>query len=173
MYDFSFLNNLIMITCSFMLTLFNFQVVLLILGCFSICWLPYFGVITYMRIGETTRSSLLYEIAFTLAMANSGMNPLIYAWKNTNYRKAFWCLLCCKNPNNFNSKSSFITNHVPSKKNSTVEGGVCNGRVEDVLYSERDIQMKDNMSSKDVDAECSGVTECTIVVNDMAQERQI
>lgn len=40
----------------------------------------------------------LYKGAFSLAMANSGMNPLIYAWKNKNFRRAFALLLRCKNP---------------------------------------------------------------------------
>lgn len=31
-------------------------------------------------------------------MANSGMNPIIYAWKNRNFRRAFGHLLRCKAP---------------------------------------------------------------------------
>uniref|UniRef100_A0A1B0GHV7 G-protein coupled receptors family 1 profile domain-containing protein n=1 Tax=Lutzomyia longipalpis TaxID=7200 RepID=A0A1B0GHV7_LUTLO len=75
------------------------QVVLLILGCFSICWLPYFAIATSQIFRMLNHSSAtLYKGAFSLAMANSGMNPLIYAWKNRNFRKAFGNLLRCKNP---------------------------------------------------------------------------
>lgn len=44
------------------------------------------------------RSPSVYKICFTLAMSNSGINPLIYAWKNTAFRKAFGRLLRCKMP---------------------------------------------------------------------------
>lgn len=91
------------------------QVVLLILGCFSICWLPYFITIIIER-AYNFDTHILYEATFTLAMSNSGMNPLIYAWKNTNFRKAFWCLLRCRSLKGHNYRNSFITNHVPSKK---------------------------------------------------------
>ncbi|RZC42302.1 octopamine receptor 1, partial [Asbolus verrucosus] len=54
----------------------SIQVVMLTLGCFSICWMPYFIVTTYFRIsGNSSKFSLSYEIAFTLAVCNSGMNP--------------------------------------------------------------------------------------------------
>lgn len=75
------------------------QVVLLILGCFSFCWLPYFIVACIQIFSLIDHSSpVLYKCAFSLAMANSGMNPIIYAWKNKNFRLAFGLLLRCKNP---------------------------------------------------------------------------
>lgn len=78
-----------------------FKVVLLILGCFSVCWLPYFIVACIQIFGMLEQSSpVLYKGAFSLAMANSGMNPLIYAWKNKNFRRAFALLLRCQNPDN-------------------------------------------------------------------------
>lgn len=130
--------------------------VLLIMGCFSICWLPYFGVLTY-HIVNSTQSHLLYEIAFTLAMANSGMNPIIYAWKNTNFRKAFWCLLHCQNPNGSNYNNSYITNHVPSKKNSTIDG-IYDG-IENCTFT---IELKNaNGIVKEIEIEHSVGTECT------------
>lgn len=39
-----------------------------------------------------------YKAAFSLAMANSGMNPVIYAWKNRTFRRAFIHLLQCRTP---------------------------------------------------------------------------
>ncbi|XP_011059872.1 PREDICTED: alpha-2Db adrenergic receptor isoform X1 [Acromyrmex echinatior] len=81
------------------------QVVLLILGCFSICWFPYFIIVCMRTFGWKTKSlTIWYKSTFALAIANSGMNPFIYAWKNTNFRKAFQKILHFKSPNsNFNS----------------------------------------------------------------------
>lgn len=89
----------------------------MILGCFTICWLPYFVIALYARYHKEAKSALLYEIAFNLAVANSGMNPLIYAWKNHNFRAAFFTLLRCRSLNAYGS-AQYVTNHVPSKKNS-------------------------------------------------------
>lgn len=72
---------------------------LLILGCFSVCWLPYFIVACAQIFQYTERSSpTVYKVAFTLALGNSGMNPLIYAWKNTGLRLAFVRLLRFRHP---------------------------------------------------------------------------
>ncbi|CAH1179478.1 unnamed protein product [Phaedon cochleariae] len=92
----------------------SFQMMMIILGCFTICWLPYFVITIQERSMRNLESATLYEIFFNLAMANSCMNPLIYAWKNANFRKAFCSLVRCRTPDS----QPFITNHVPSKSNS-------------------------------------------------------
>lgn len=114
------------------------QVVLLILGCFSICWLPYFIVILTIKLYEL-EGSRFYEPAFTLAMANSGINPCIYAWKNKGFRRAFLRLLKCKNPNL--SENHFSYNYTrkaskPVEIPNKIVNGVCNGTEEYVLQSE-------------------------------------
>ncbi|XP_011150892.1 tyramine/octopamine receptor [Harpegnathos saltator] len=77
------------------------HVVLMILGCFSICWLPYFVVACMRSFGWMQDSTnTWYKITFALALANSGMNPVIYAWKNTSFRRAFQKILRLKSPNN-------------------------------------------------------------------------
>ncbi|XP_066151457.1 histamine H2 receptor [Euwallacea fornicatus] len=105
----------------------SFQVMLTILGCFTICWLPYFVIAIYNRHYKEAKSTLYYEVAFNLAVANSGMNPIIYAWKNNNFRTAFLQLIRCKSPN-AHPAARYVTNHVPSKKNSISNGGggMCN-----------------------------------------------
>ncbi|XP_032672968.1 tyramine/octopamine receptor [Odontomachus brunneus] len=77
------------------------HVVLMILGCFTICWLPYL-VVASMRSFNWMRDSTntWYKATFALALANSGMNPLIYTWKNTSFRRAFQRILRFKSPNN-------------------------------------------------------------------------
>lgn len=71
----------------------------MILGCFTVCWLPYF-IVACSQIFKfyENGSPTIYKGAFSLAMANSGMNPIIYAWKNRNFRRAFSHLLRCKAP---------------------------------------------------------------------------
>ncbi|XP_070506519.1 D(1C) dopamine receptor [Chironomus tepperi] len=87
------------------------QMVLLILGCFTICWLPYFIVACLQIYDITTSSSVVaYMAAFTLAMSNSAMNPLIYAWKNSNFRHAFTNLLKCKSPDTLEPSQSMRSN---------------------------------------------------------------
>lgn len=61
--------------------------------------MPYLVVVSvhvfkFMEAG----SARVYKAAFCLAMANSGVNPLIYAWKNAAFRKAFGRLLRCQRP---------------------------------------------------------------------------
>lgn len=87
---------------------------LTILGCFTVCWLPYFVIAIYNRHCKRAKSGLYYEIVFNLAVANSGMNPIIYAWKNQNFRTAFLRLARCRSPN----AHAYVTNHVPSARNS-------------------------------------------------------
>lgn len=109
----------------------SFQVVLLILGGFSICWLPYF-IVACVQIFSLIdyNSPILYKSAFSLAMANSGMNPLIYAWKNKNFRRAFALLLRCKNPDTA-YRDDCINNNAtssPAKKPARpVTGSTANG----------------------------------------------
>lgn len=85
--------------------------VLLILGCFTICWLPYFIVACSQiyRLIESS-SAVAYMAAFTLAMSNSAMNPLIYAWKNSNFRHAFINLLKCRSPDALEPSQSMRSN---------------------------------------------------------------
>lgn len=87
------------------------QMVLLILGCFTVSWLPYFIVACSQiyKISENS-SAVLYMAAFTLAMSNSAMNPVIYAWKNSNFRQAFTNLLKCKSPDTLEPSQSMRSN---------------------------------------------------------------
>lgn len=76
-----------------------------------------------------------YKITFALAVANSGMNPFIYAWKNTNFRKAFQKILRFKSPNqDLNSsfkmyleKQREIKNQQTSVENGKHENGNLHG----------------------------------------------
>lgn len=57
-------------------------------------------------------------------MANSGMNPIIYAWKNTNFRRAFGRFLKCKRPDSIEPSQSIRSNlHRKSSSNQHHENG--------------------------------------------------
>uniref|UniRef100_A0A1I8NUV8 G-protein coupled receptors family 1 profile domain-containing protein n=1 Tax=Stomoxys calcitrans TaxID=35570 RepID=A0A1I8NUV8_STOCA len=83
----------------------SLQVVILIMGCFSLCWLPYLIVACAQLFEVSNKSSLLYKTALSLAMANSAFNPIIYSWKNSNFRRAFVQMLHCKSPNCYQKSS--------------------------------------------------------------------
>lgn len=64
--------------------------------------------------------AIWYRSTFALAIANSGMNPFIYAWKNANFRKAFQKILHFKSPNeNFNSSFKMYLETQRGLKNQT------------------------------------------------------
>ncbi|KDR12658.1 octopamine receptor beta-3R [Zootermopsis nevadensis] len=85
------------------------QVVLLVLGSFSVCWLPYMIIACIILSGVCTSDiSIGYKAAFSMAMANSCMNPMIYAWKNSEFRQAIKRLLHCRSPNRISVTPSFI-----------------------------------------------------------------
>ncbi|XP_030381026.1 histamine H2 receptor [Scaptodrosophila lebanonensis] len=71
------------------------QIVVFIMGSFTICWLPFFGVAIAQLFQMCRSNSIFYKTAFSLAMTNSALNPIIYSWKNTTFRKAFAQTLCC------------------------------------------------------------------------------
>lgn len=68
---------------------------------FSICWLPY----TYFQIRAFVEPEYVYSEQWDVAawvvflgMANSVMNPFIYAWQRNDFRFACKRLLTCKRP---------------------------------------------------------------------------
>ena len=64
-------------------------------------------------------SPIIYKAAFSLAMSNSAMNPLIYAWKNTGFRRAFSQLLKCKSPDTMEKSPSMRSNL--HRRNSSIQ----------------------------------------------------
>ncbi|PSN46479.1 hypothetical protein C0J52_06891 [Blattella germanica] len=97
------------------------QVVLMVLGSFSICWLPYMIVACTIISGVcTSEFGIGYKAAFSLAMANSCMNPIIYAWKNPEFRQAIRRLIQCQSPNRIPpTPSFFIANKISLQTTST------------------------------------------------------
>lgn len=95
----------------------SIQVVLLVLGSFSICWMP-FVVVSFARTLPVVslQSPIAYRLTSSLAMTNSGINPMIYAWKNAGFRAAFVKLLRCKRPDT----SEYRGSPAPERKRGSV-----------------------------------------------------
>ncbi|KAK6645470.1 hypothetical protein RUM43_001747 [Polyplax serrata] len=76
----------------------SLQVLMLVMGSFTISYMPFIIVVILNTIFQyhTETTSLLYKITISLAVSNSAINPLIYAWKNQEFKKAFWKILNCK-----------------------------------------------------------------------------
>ncbi|XP_055841184.1 sphingosine 1-phosphate receptor 1 [Episyrphus balteatus] len=99
------------------------------MGGFTLCWLPYFTVASLQIFVMFDACPILYRAALALVMANSGLNPIIYAWKNTNFRRSFCRLLQCKNPNGASNNDYSVWEHSPrngsqQKKTSDVSSPI-------------------------------------------------
>lgn len=73
------------------------QTVLIILGCFVLCWTPLF---LYLLVDSacsppSCKSPVGLEWVLALAVLNSAFNPLIYSLRSSEVRKAILALLCC------------------------------------------------------------------------------
>lgn len=73
------------------------KVMIIILGLFIICWLPVITLATVETvIGQNIPGLLIAKMFFlATAIANSGLNWIVYGWKNAMFRKVFRELLCC------------------------------------------------------------------------------
>ncbi|KAL1129067.1 hypothetical protein AAG570_013599 [Ranatra chinensis] len=75
----------------------SFQVVMLVVGCFTVCWLPFLGVACAQAAGYRDHiSSTTYKAVLFLALSSSAFNPIIYAWKNSEFKQAFKKIFRCK-----------------------------------------------------------------------------
>lgn len=94
------------------------KTVITIVGVFMLCWGPLFLLLLVDFFCVSRQCALLFSADFfiTLAVLNSGLNPIIYALGSSDMRKAFAELLCCCcvkaglcNPDIFTSKDTNST----------------------------------------------------------------
>jgi len=70
----------------------------IIVGCFILCWLPFFMIALIRPWCKTcTFHPILIGIITWLGYLNSALNPIIYTFFNRDFRTAFEKILCCKN----------------------------------------------------------------------------
>lgn len=70
------------------------RVIGMVVLCFQISWLPFF-IVQLMLIEDLTVTKVLVaNFLVFLGILNSTVNPIIYAWKNKQFRLAFRKLLC-------------------------------------------------------------------------------
>lgn len=65
----------------------------LILGAFTICWLPFFCIYVLGAVCCKT-PELVFDVIFWMGYCNSGLNPFIYNFFNPDFRLAFRKILC-------------------------------------------------------------------------------
>lgn len=72
--------------------------VLIVIGVFLLCWLPFFALNVWAAFKQQEIPSAADFITSLLAYGNSAFNPLIYGLKNKKFLKTFKAILTCKNP---------------------------------------------------------------------------
>ncbi|XP_029960310.1 alpha-1A adrenergic receptor [Salarias fasciatus] len=66
----------------------------IVVGCFVLCWLPFFLVLPIGSMFPAYRpSDTVFKISFWLGYFNSCINPIIYPCSNQEFKKAFQSLL--------------------------------------------------------------------------------
>ncbi|XP_059152890.1 5-hydroxytryptamine receptor 4-like [Physella acuta] len=68
----------------------------IIMGCFSVCWFPFFIMNVIDPLIGYSIPYVPWQIALWLGYINSLMNPLLYYYFNRNFYNAFRRLLSCK-----------------------------------------------------------------------------
>ncbi|XP_065071081.1 muscarinic acetylcholine receptor M3-like [Rhopilema esculentum] len=74
---------------------------LTMLSAFLVCFVPSCGMVIYLNTsgGECGLRHWMRDLSFLLAVANSAMNPFIYAWRLPSFRKAIKMIVCSKGRN--------------------------------------------------------------------------
>ncbi|XP_061188359.1 5-hydroxytryptamine receptor 1A-like [Saccostrea echinata] len=69
----------------------------IVVGCFLICWLPFFIVALLVPLcPEGVFPEFVQSLVLFLGYFNSACNPVIYTFFNKEFRAAFKKILCCK-----------------------------------------------------------------------------
>ena len=67
----------------------------IIVGCFIVCWCPFFTVYITAAFCANCTPPLIFIVCFWLGYCNSAVNPCVYALFSKDFRYAFQKLLCC------------------------------------------------------------------------------
>ncbi|KAM6999853.1 5-hydroxytryptamine receptor 4 isoform 1-T1 [Tautogolabrus adspersus] len=67
----------------------------IIMGCFCLCWAPFFVTNVVDPFIDYTVPDQLWAACLWLGYINSMLNPILYAFLNKSFRRAFLIILCC------------------------------------------------------------------------------
>lgn len=67
----------------------------IIMGCFCLCWAPFFVTNVVDPFIRYTVPEQLWAACLWLGYINSTLNPILYAFLNKSFRRAFLIILCC------------------------------------------------------------------------------
>nr|XP_040030666.1 5-hydroxytryptamine receptor 4 isoform X4 [Gasterosteus aculeatus aculeatus] len=67
----------------------------IIMGCFCLCWAPFFITNVVDPFIDYTVPDKLWVACLWLGYINSMLNPILYAFLNKSFRRAFLIILCC------------------------------------------------------------------------------
>ncbi|XP_028816682.1 5-hydroxytryptamine receptor 4 isoform X2 [Denticeps clupeoides] len=67
----------------------------IIMGCFCLCWAPFFVTNVVDPFISYTVPDKLWAACLWLGYINSMLNPILYAFLNKSFRRAFLIILCC------------------------------------------------------------------------------
>ncbi|KAK3094767.1 hypothetical protein FSP39_005952 [Pinctada imbricata] len=68
----------------------------IVVGCFIVCWLPFFIVTLVKPLCQNCINKIVEDIVLWLGYFNSACNPVIYTFFNKDFRAAFRKLCLCK-----------------------------------------------------------------------------
>lgn len=68
----------------------------LLVGVFTVCWLPYFILFLVVAWCEDCVSQTIFSTSIWLGYLNSTLNPLIYPLCNVHFRQAFKKMILCQ-----------------------------------------------------------------------------
>lgn len=75
-----------------------FKTSAIIIGLFLLCWVPFFTVVIIQITTQNTEVDGILQLTRTyltlLVILNSAMNPVIYAFRSSEYKHAFKTILC-------------------------------------------------------------------------------
>lgn len=67
----------------------------IIMGCFCLCWCPFFVTNVVDPFIDYSVPDKLWTACLWLGYINSMLNPILYAFLNKSFRRAFLIILCC------------------------------------------------------------------------------
>ena len=75
------------------------KTVTIIIAVFTVAWLPYCFGLGFAATSDWVLKRTLGYPLLTVGLINSSINPLLYSWRNKDFRTTFRQLLKCQDPN--------------------------------------------------------------------------